>query len=918
VHEDHEYGWNSELAEMIRAFADQHSIRCAIFKRDIGGIKGAYDRVKQFRPLTTVELHFNSAAVAATGSETLYGGAPSEHWASLLQEQMVKLYGRSPTDRSNHDRRLKLRDKAGQRGHASVTQLHPSALIEPFFAHVRNDAERGFHNKQGLAEAVVHAYANMVGMTLSGSTEPQPRPRCSALVDVRDKPDFVSLAELYAKTDIEFPSLKTITLAQWALESGWGESDLAKLHMNFAGMKANFKVQEILDQVPAEKVSYMAHDGRDFYLRFPNEAGFIKGFWMFMERPPYAGWRAHASKSPEDFMRFIGAKWAGKPDYAEAVIQIKNRLEAGRTECVGLPGNSGAINAAVIPDDAPMFRQMVAEFEPLLPEMVGCKAAILSHWALESNWGRSQLARAHMNFAGLDWLDILSDLAVKVPHPSDPNKGDYCRFLGFKQFQQGYAARFERDTAFTGWRAHVGSNEALLAFIAPRWRPGNDGYERALNRLLGRLSGTQPNAGATTTPGAPNLDGFVLHIKRTHSERNGTKTRTVGSYQAYFDRRKVKDISGTCYEPRGPGDNTASGIGKRCIEPGTYPLRTHIGRKYTTFGYADSRRHADLKRPGILVGRTNKRTAILIHPGIGFLASIGCINFSQALSGPSARMDYAESRRRVIDFIDAMSEKLGRDFPRRGTERITDGWLVIDGDATTLVSEDASAPIAEQAYALLAAAMGDGVEPDQVNVDAVATLVQKLADEGGALANLRDESDINLWRAWASGWESSAMIDDPHQRNEVQDQLRQIAGLLIDQGVAVGDNAGLHTPLVATAIADRVDGIAALIEQGAQIDGRDQCGLTPLLAAAFHGANGAFDYLFHNGADASVVTEQVEHADNGIEPDPLDLMQTEICPPGTDLVGCADFGRSLAQGNTALLDAYESILSVLWAARNIR
>jgi hypothetical protein len=217
VHEDHEYGWNSELAEMIRAFADQHSIRCAIFKRDIGGIKGAYDRVKQFRPLATVELHFNSAAVAATGSETLYGGAASEHWASLLQEQMVKLYGRSPTDRSNHDRGLKLRNKAGDRGRASVTQLHPSALIEPFFAHVRSDAERGFHNKQGLAEAVVHAYANMVGMTLSGSTKPQPQPRCTGVVDVRDKPDFVSLAELYAKTDIEFPSLKTITLAQWAL-----------------------------------------------------------------------------------------------------------------------------------------------------------------------------------------------------------------------------------------------------------------------------------------------------------------------------------------------------------------------------------------------------------------------------------------------------------------------------------------------------------------------------------------------------------------------------------------------------------------------------------------------------------------------------------------------------------------------------
>ena len=41
------------------------------------------------------------------------------------------------------------------------------------------------------------------------------------------------LVEKYKSAVIEFPNLKPVTLAQWALESGRGGSELAKKHFNF-------------------------------------------------------------------------------------------------------------------------------------------------------------------------------------------------------------------------------------------------------------------------------------------------------------------------------------------------------------------------------------------------------------------------------------------------------------------------------------------------------------------------------------------------------------------------------------------------------------------------------------------------------------------------------------------------------------
>ena len=116
--------------------------------------------------------------------------------------------------------------------------------------------------------------------------------------------DFV---QVLASTNIEFEHLKVAQLAQAILESGWGKSELFKLHANPFGMKYR---QEIHTALP---VKYEAHDEIDIYCNFATLEDAVKGYWIFIDRPVYSGWRNN-SATPEDFIRFIAfAGYIGGP-----------------------------------------------------------------------------------------------------------------------------------------------------------------------------------------------------------------------------------------------------------------------------------------------------------------------------------------------------------------------------------------------------------------------------------------------------------------------------------------------------------------------------------------------------------------------------------------------------------------------------
>jgi len=180
--------------------------------------------------------------------------------------------------------------------------------------------------------------------------------------------------------------------------------------------------------------------------------------------------------------------------------------------------------------------------------------------------------------------------------------------------------------------------------------------------------------------------GYELHVVRgaTQTRTTGTvRARQVGTYAVYHDGIPRPGLSGTVAECAGPGDNSPNGNAHdRCVELGTYQLWTQYGMKYRTLGYnraaAAATDHTITPRPGLELKPTGSRTEILIHPGIGFLASVGCLNLSDALPTSKVEINFASSRQRVIAVIDDLRAYVGANFPPQDGLRIPNAFIVID------------------------------------------------------------------------------------------------------------------------------------------------------------------------------------------------------------------------------------------------
>jgi hypothetical protein len=130
--------------------------------------------------------------------------------------------------------------------------------------------------------------------------------------------DFVSTIR---DAEIEFEHLKKVQLAQAILESGRGNSDLFKLHGNPFGMKYRPEMSGI-----AIPVTYEASDGEDIYCKFVTLEDAIRGYWIFINRPVYSGWRSSIS-SPETYIRFIA--FAGYDVFCSIHHNSANRSAQG-------------------------------------------------------------------------------------------------------------------------------------------------------------------------------------------------------------------------------------------------------------------------------------------------------------------------------------------------------------------------------------------------------------------------------------------------------------------------------------------------------------------------------------------------------------------------------------------------------------
>jgi hypothetical protein len=172
--------------------------------------------------------------------------------------------------------------------------------------------------------------------------------------------------------------------------------------------------------------------------------------------------------------------------------------------------------------------------------------------------------------------------------------------------------------------------------------------------------------------------GWELHIQRSALQRRGSKIRTVGAYQVFHDGVAQAAFTGGTAEPRGPGDNSVENDGLR-IEAKSYPLERHAGAHYCTVGYQVSDKPGIHPKPGIGVGDTGKRVGIVVHPGFGFLSSIGCINICSPLGDALFDISFVNSRDRVIALIDDLKAFAGPRFPQQPGP-IPGAFLVIDGE----------------------------------------------------------------------------------------------------------------------------------------------------------------------------------------------------------------------------------------------
>jgi N-acetylmuramoyl-L-alanine amidase len=111
---------------------------------------------------------------------------------------------------------------------------------------------------------------------------------------------FSELIVTISKADIEYEHLKVAQLAQAIWESGRGNSDLFKLYKNPFGMKYRPEMASA-----ATSISYTDSAGEtDYYCKFDSYDKAVEGYWKFIERAPYQGWR-NATQDAEQYLRYI-------------------------------------------------------------------------------------------------------------------------------------------------------------------------------------------------------------------------------------------------------------------------------------------------------------------------------------------------------------------------------------------------------------------------------------------------------------------------------------------------------------------------------------------------------------------------------------------------------------------------------------
>ncbi|MBD2438395.1 glucosaminidase domain-containing protein [Nostoc sp. FACHB-110] len=120
--------------------------------------------------------------------------------------------------------------------------------------------------------------------------------------------------------EINHQILKETTLAQWLLESGRGNSELAIQANNFAGLK--WRDPDMRGFAEPLKIKVQSEVKDVEFCQFKDIDAFLIGYWKFLTRSPYKGLEEHTN-TPENFVGFIKTKgYSADPNYVAKVINL--------------------------------------------------------------------------------------------------------------------------------------------------------------------------------------------------------------------------------------------------------------------------------------------------------------------------------------------------------------------------------------------------------------------------------------------------------------------------------------------------------------------------------------------------------------------------------------------------------------------
>jgi N-acetylmuramoyl-L-alanine amidase len=261
---------------------------------------------------------------------------------------------------------------------------------------------------------------------------------------------FEELVARYQTTNIPFPTLKPVTVAQWILESGRGTSRLATEHLNFAGLKWRSEMVGF-----ATPVAHEAHDGLDFYCQFASLDAFIVGYWKFLSRAPYNGWEERAAESPEAFIHFIGPIYnpAGHT-YVDQILALvaeaTQRLsEAPAVPLMPPPPAVAGTPVVIVIDPGHGGTVEVGDSSP--NNAISASGELEKHWTLDvaKRTRAAVLAKA---------VTLGKNVEVFLTRETDSNKGLTAR----ANMAQSKGAKLFLSIHFNGFNKQVRGVETLI------------------------------------------------------------------------------------------------------------------------------------------------------------------------------------------------------------------------------------------------------------------------------------------------------------------------------------------------------------------------------------------------------------------------------------------------------------------------